>query len=113
MANSGTIYLIHTDVKYKHAAHYCGFTTRSSLLPRFEEHLNGSGNPLVRLLAEALGIVTAEEVIERMVVATWRATRGEERRLKNLGGLGRVCPVCRAARGLGPYISKKEKAICT
>lgn len=103
MAKSVTIYLIHADIRYKHAGHYCGVTKRADLLPRMEEHLNGSGNPLVRLMAEALGITTAQEVIERMIVAIWEGTRSEERRLKVNGGLGRICPVCRAARGQKPY----------
>jgi len=98
-----TLYLIHAEIRHGHAGHYLGVTTRDSLLPRMVEHLNGEGSILVQLFADAAGCQTAEQVIEKLVVAQWPGTRGEERRLKNRGGLGRVCPICRTARGLGPY----------
>lgn len=111
-AHAVTIYLIHASVRYGHAGHYLGVTKRPSLLPRMEEHLTGKGNTLVQLFAEALGLQSAQEVIDRLVVATWPGTRGEERRLKNRGGLSRICPTCRATRGLGLYVpnhQRKEK----
>lgn len=104
MKSAVTLYLIHAEIPYKHAGHYLGVTQRDTLLPRLQEHLDGKGCPLVSLYAQALGIVAVEDVVERMVVASWPGTRGEERRLKNRGGLARICPVCRAAKGLGPYI---------
>lgn len=105
MKNAVTLYLIHAEIPYKHAGHYLGVTQRDTLLPRIQEHLRGHGCELVPLFAQALGITTAEDVVARMVVASWPGTRGEERRLKNRGGLSRICPTCRAKSGLVPYIS--------
>lgn len=107
MKHKVTLYLIHSEIRHGHAGHYLGVTQRDSLLPRLEEHLTGKGNTLVQLYADAIGAHTAEDVMRRLVVAQWPGTRGEERRLKNRGGLARICPTCRAARGLGPYTPRK------
>jgi hypothetical protein len=101
-----TMYLIHAPIPHRHAGHYLGITKRESLVPRMLEHLKGEGCTLVQLFAQLAGITTAEELVERMVVATWQSTRTEERRYKKWKGLGQICPVCRAARGLGPYKPK-------
>ena len=98
-----TLYLIHAEVRYGHAGHYLGVTQRDSLLPRLAEHLTGQGSVLVQLFAEACKIDTPEELERRLVVAVWSGTRGEERRLKNRGGLSRICPICRTARGQKLY----------
>jgi hypothetical protein len=103
MSKAVTIYLIHAQVRYGHAAHYLGVTKRESLVPRMTEHLTGRGCTLVKLLADRNNCHVAEDVIDKMVVAMWQGTRGEERRLKNRGGLGRICPTCRAAQGKTPY----------
>lgn len=104
-----TLYLIHAPVPRAHANHYLGITKHASLVPRMKEHLSGRGNALVQLYAEALGLTSPEQVIERLVAATWPGTRTEERRLKNRKCLGRICPVCRAAKGLGPYVPNHQR----
>jgi hypothetical protein len=82
---AGFVYLLHFDVPYWHAKHYSGFTAAPNGA-RWESHLIGTGARLLRVLA-ALGIGWYP-------VRVWRGTRDDERRLKNLGGATRVCPVC-------------------
>jgi hypothetical protein len=82
---AGFVYLLHFDVPYWHAKHYSGFTAAPNGA-RWESHLIGTGARLLRVLA-ALGIGWHP-------VRVWRGTRDDERRLKNLGGATRVCPVC-------------------
>jgi predicted GIY-YIG superfamily endonuclease len=82
--HTGTIYLLHFDRPYRHAAHYCGFTT--NLTARLAEHAAGRG---ARLLA-----VIAREGIGWRLARTWHGTRGRERALKNQGGAARRCSIC-------------------
>lgn len=84
----GTVYLLHFDKPYKHAEHYCGFAT--NLDARLEHHRNGTGARLMQVIRDAgIGFTLAR---------TWEGeTRTKERRLKNGGGLNRVCPICKAA----------------
>lgn len=97
----GRLYLLHAVEPYAHARHYLGWTERDVAV-RLAEHLSGRGSPLVRAMVGLLG----EAGIT--LVADWPGTRREERRLKNRGGLCRICPVCRAAAGLGPYHPKVQ-----
>lgn len=108
-----TLYLIHAPVPVAHSRHYLGVTQRPSLVPRMAEHLTAKlkvdrggtrcdGHILVKLFAQLAGINTPEEVIEKLVVASWTGTRDEERNLKNRKKLRDICPVCRAAKGLAP-----------
>lgn len=109
-----TIYLIHSPVPVAHSRHYLGVTKRDSLVPRMAEHLTAKlkvergdtpcdGHILVKLFAQLAGISTPEEVVDKLVVASWTGTRDEERRLKNGKNLSFICPVCRAAKGLSQW----------
>lgn len=85
-ARAGFVYLLHFDVPYWHARHYSGFAESPNA--RWESHLIGTGARLLRVLA-ALGIGWRPARV-------WRGTRDDERRLKNLGGATRACPICTA-----------------
>ena len=93
---AGTLYLLHFERPWRHAAHYLGWTERP-LEERLAEHLKGKphGSPLVAIAAEQAGISSVEE-LRRWVVTTKRGDRYEERRLKRRGGHRRVCPRCAA-----------------
>ena len=82
----GTVYLTHFLKPYKHAEHYLGFAT--NLEARLEHHRKDTGARLMQVIRDAgIGFV---------LVRTWEnETRTKERRLKNGGGLNRVCPVCK------------------
>jgi len=83
----GTVYLLHFDEPYKHARHYMGWA--SKLEERLAEHEAGTGANLLKYV-KAAGIGWT-------LVRIWEnRNRYEERRLKNMGGLARVCPVCQA-----------------
>jgi predicted GIY-YIG superfamily endonuclease len=81
---TGTIYLLHLDRPYRHAAHYCGFTT--NLTQRLAEHAAGRG-------ARLLAVATADGIGWRLA-RTWPGTRTRERALKYQGGAARRCPLC-------------------
>lgn len=84
-----TVYLLHFSSGYKGAGHYIGWC-KDVKEPdhRLQEHLDGDGNPLVKAAADA----GADVVLARVWPA---ATRGFERWLKNLKGVGkRACPIC-------------------
>ena len=82
----GTVYLTHFLKPFKHAEHYLGFAT--NLEARLEHHRKGTGARLMQVIRDAgIGFV---------LVRTWEGeTRTKERRIKNGGGLNRVCPVCK------------------
>jgi predicted GIY-YIG superfamily endonuclease len=84
MAVTGTVYLLHFDRPYGHAAHYTGWTT--DLSARLAEHANGHG---ARLLAVAKSVG-----IGWTLARTWNGTRAVERALKRQGGASRRCPLC-------------------
>lgn len=85
----GTVYLIHFEEPYKHAQHYLGWA--SNLDGRLRHHRKGTGGNLMRIVTRA-GIAWR-------VVRTWDGDRHLERRIKNIGGLARCCPVCGGTRG--------------
>lgn len=89
----GTVYLIHFDRPYKHAAHYVGWTT--NLEARLEEHRKGSGARLMEVLKEA--------GIGWKLAKSWPGTRELERRIKRQGGAARCCPACVAAPRLSGF----------
>jgi predicted GIY-YIG superfamily endonuclease len=69
----GTVYLLHFERPYRHARHYCGWTT--NLPDRLAEHGAGRG---ARLLA-----VISEAGIGWQLARTWtEATRARERQIK-------------------------------
>ncbi len=83
-APAGTVYLLHFDRPYRHARHYCGWT--SNLTARLAEHAVGRG---ARLLA-----VITDAGIGWTLARTWPGTRARERQIKRQGGLSRCCPAC-------------------
>jgi predicted GIY-YIG superfamily endonuclease len=83
----GTIYTLHFDRPYKHAAHYTGWA--KDLRARLAEHAAGRG-------ARLLAVVKAAGIGWRLA-ATQEGTRSEERRLKQHGA-ARRCPVCQAGK---------------
>jgi predicted GIY-YIG superfamily endonuclease len=85
----GTIYLLHFDTPFGHAAHYLGWA--SNLDMRLRHHSKGTGANLLRHVRNA--------GIGWIVSRTWSGDRYEERRLKNLGGHARKCPIC---QGVAP-----------
>ena len=84
MAATGTVYLLHFDRPYVHAAHYTGWTT--DLPARLAEHAAGRG-------ARLLAVVTSAG-IGWTLARTWAGTRSAERALKRQGGASRRCPLC-------------------
>ena len=84
MAVTGTVYLLHFDRPYGHAAHYTGWTR--DLTARLADHANGRG---ARLLA-----VVKSAGIGWELARTWTGTRAGERALKRQGGASRRCPLC-------------------
>jgi predicted GIY-YIG superfamily endonuclease len=84
----GTVYLLHFSEPFKHAQHYLGWA--KDVDGRIAHHRAGTGARLTQVVAEA--------GIDMELVRTWEnVTRTMERRIKNGGGLSRVCPVCKAA----------------
>ncbi len=80
----GTVYLLHFDRPYKHAAHYTGWSL--NLTHRLETHRAGKGARLLEVIqAEGIGWQLAR---------TWTGTRHLERALKRQGGASRRCPLC-------------------
>lgn len=85
IARTGTVYLLHFDRPYRHAAHYTGWTT--NLTHRLAEHGTGHG-------ARLLAVITAAG-IGWQLARTWPdTTRTHERALKTQGGASRRCPLC-------------------
>ena len=84
MAVTVTVYLLHFDRPYGHAAHYTGWT--HDLATRLAEHAAGRG---ARLLA-----VIASAGIGWQLARTWPGSRAVERALKRQGGASRRCPLC-------------------
>lgn len=82
-----TVYLLHFDRPYKHAAHYTGSATH--IKRRLAHHAAGTGARLLQVVAE-YGIAWS-------VARMWR-NRGKrfERRLKkrDYGPIAGVCPIC-------------------
>jgi predicted GIY-YIG superfamily endonuclease len=87
-----SIYLLHLDPKYRHAAHYVGFTPEQDVTRRVSEHLAGGAkaSPLVKVALQAGSRVT--------IARTWTgegATRTRERQIKNSRHVPKYCPLCR------------------
>jgi len=87
-AYAGTVYLLHFDRPYRHAAHYTGWTT--NLAHRLDQHENGRG-------ARLLAVITSAG-IGWQLARTWPGTRTTERALKRQGGASRRCPLCSSSR---------------
>ena len=80
----GVIYLLHFDRPYRHARHYCGWTT--NLPERLASHATGHGARLLEVVAAA--------GIGWQLARTWIGDRHREWAIKNQGGLSRSCPMC-------------------
>ena len=97
----GQVYLLHFDRPVGHAAHYAGWTR--SLKGRIHHHRNGTGARLTQVAKErGIGFTIAK--VEDDV------TRARERKLKNMGGLGRNCPICQGRLSL-EEAKKQEEAM--
>lgn len=82
------VYLLHFATPIGHARHYVGQTARLDVVERILEHRAGKGARLTK--------VAASRGIELFVAHVWLdAPRCYEQRLKNRGGLRRVCPICK------------------
>ena len=90
-----SLYLLHLEPGYKHAAHYLGFTPAAQVERRVLEHLSGGpkASPLVKATLQAGCRVN--------LVRTWtdeKATRTRERQMKNTKNVPDYCPICRERR---------------
>ena len=84
MNHTGTVYLLHFDRRYAHAAHYTGWA--ANLTARLGEHAAGRGARLIEVI-QAAGIGW-------QLARTWPGSRATERALKRQGGASRRCPLC-------------------
>jgi predicted GIY-YIG superfamily endonuclease len=80
----GVVYLLHFDQPYRHARHYCGWTT--DLPARLAAHHSGHG-------ARLIAVITGAGIGYRLA-RTWPGNRTRERQIKRQGGLSRCCPLC-------------------
>jgi predicted GIY-YIG superfamily endonuclease len=80
-----TVYVLHFDPPYKHAKHYIGYA--ENVKERFECHLKGNGNPLVRAAVEAGCKISLAHVFEG-------ADRTFERRIKSRRDVCKWCKLC-------------------
>ena len=95
---TGWIYLLHFDRPFGHARHYTGWT--GDLPGRLRDHKNGQGSNLCRKAAAA--------GVGWTLVSVVPGDKNEERRLKNLGGAAKRCPVC---QGHVPSIDREAAAL--
>lgn len=86
--SAGTVYLLHFDRPYHHAAHYIGWT--EGLERRIQQHQCGDGARLITVVVNA-GITF-------VLARTWAGDRTLKRRIKTLGSARRVCPICSPRR---------------
>src|SRR5262245_17273271 len=90
MKNTGTVYLIHFNVAYRHAKHYLGYS--ENLDKRITDHLYGTGARLMEVVTKA--------GIEWKVARTWPGCRALERKLKNRKDAPHICPICNGPAAL-------------
>jgi len=90
---TNVVYLIHFDRRFQHAGHYLGSAV--DLEARLAQHKTGSG-------ARLMGVVNRAGISWRCVRA-WVGDRATERRLKNIGGAARLCPVCTPTNRRGKF----------
>jgi len=81
----GFVYLIHFNEPFKHAKHYVGWTT--DVESRILCHKEGRGARLMQVLNE--------NGIDWQLVRVWEgASRGFERKIKNMKKTSLYCPIC-------------------
>lgn len=85
----GTVYLLHFAEPFGHARHYLGWASAGNLSRRLAHHGTEAG---ARLMWHA-----AKAGVGWELARTWPGDRRLERRLKNIGGHGRLCPACHPA----------------
>lgn len=90
----GQVYVLHFSrpigTVRQQAGHYAGFASykRGGAAARVEEHREGRGARLTQ--------VAVDNGVELQLAQVYdHCTRADERRLKNRGGLRRVCRICR------------------
>ena len=98
MSATSTIYVLHFDPPYtagigdtgrtKTAGHYVG-SCAGDVLERVEQHIAGTGSPLVRAAVAAGSKV--------LLAATMPGGRQDERRIKRTHHRERWCPYCTPA----------------
>lgn len=96
MSQTRFIYLIHFDQPFKHAKHYVGSALR--LEDRLHDHRTG-GSKCARLMH-----AVNKAGIGWKVARLWKGGRTEERRLKNNGGMTRLCPICTPGTTRGSFV---------
>src|SRR5512142_808038 len=82
------VYLLHLEPPYRHARHYLGYSDvieRRVLEHRFTP---SKASPLLRAQVTAGGTFYVTRVFPGL-------TRADERRLKVVGHVARLCPLCR------------------
>lgn len=94
--NKGYIYLLHFRESYKHARHYMGFSEEHPEKDggRIDQHHQGKGSRLTS--------VFYQNQIDFEVAWIREGDRNEERRLKNMGGASRICPICKQLKTSKP-----------
>jgi hypothetical protein len=82
------VYLIHFDEKYKHAAHYLGYSeSEHTIEQRLEDHKAGRGAKLLAALNRA--------GVGYSIARIWKdGDRKFERRLKKGKNIKTHCPIC-------------------
>jgi hypothetical protein len=91
----GEVYLLHFDTPLAHAKHYLGWAEDAE--KRVQKHFEGTSG--VKIMD-----AVHRNRISFTVARVWDGvTRTFERSLKNRGGLGQFCPICRNS---GEYVDK-------
>jgi predicted GIY-YIG superfamily endonuclease len=82
-----SVYLLHFNPSFKHAAHYVGWCQDDQPDRRLKEHLAGRGSRLVKAAVAAGCEIEVAHFFPG-------ASRTFERRVKNRGSAKKWCPVC-------------------
>lgn len=105
MKRVGIIYQYHLDAPldpehWRRPRHYTGFCELGNLAERDRTHRRGErwahlqNGEIVHTGAARFLQAAVEKGIGFRLVRTWRGTRDDERRLKQLGHAPDMCPVC-------------------
>ena len=92
-----SVYLLHFDPSYQHAAHYIGYCHDDTPERRLEQHLSGRGSPLVKAAVAAGSKVHVAHFFQG-------ASRTFERKLKNWGSAKKMVPRLRNMQQAGPNL---------
>lgn len=83
----GTVYMLHFNRPVRHARHYRGWAHVDKLDERLAHHAAGTGAKLTAL-AVRLGIGW-------QVALTMPGDKHLERKMHNVGGAAKICPICK------------------